>query len=59
MADQLSSTTEKKLKKGEDIVKFSRDFQDVIKRPKMAFSIAQVIIEIKDVRCCLCIFGTG
>lgn len=25
---------------------------------KMAFSIAKIIIEIKDVRCCLCILGT-
>ena len=26
---------------------------------KMAFSIAKVIIDIKDVGCCLCILGTG
>ena len=26
---------------------------------KAAFSIAKMIIEIKDVGCCLCILGTG
>lgn len=26
---------------------------------KVAFSVAKVIIEIKDVRCCLCILVTG